>query len=293
MIHSILVMLKNLSDDLAKNVGFQISVQGYPILLICQIVLTLLFFATFYTFRSVGLYCMAKKNGFAKPILAVVPFYGLYVAHTLAPKSKYIKGNTFFYKIAIACGGVYFVSTVLIDIIFAGEPLKLIFSGQPLSYESLNVYDSFYRILSAVTTLGELGYLLFSLLVYLDLYKAYSLKKSFAVWCILSYFFLDSILLCGIFIFALRNKQRIDYDAYISERARQAQRNYGQYGGQPPFGRPPYGGYNPYNGYGNGNSKPQEQQDPFEEFSSGSRGSTGNNSGDNTSVGGESDDLFD
>ena len=293
MIHSILVMLKNMSDEFAKNFGYQISVQGYPILLIYQVAVALIAFATFYVFRSIGLYSMAKKNGFAKPSLAIVPFYGLYVAYTLAPKSKYVKVNNFFYKIAIACGGVYFVSTVLIDILYAGEPLKLIFGGQPLSYESLNVYNSFYRILSAVVTLGELGYLLFSLIVYLDLYKAYSLKKSFAVWCILSYFFLDSILLCGIFIFALRNKQRIDYDAYISERARQAQRNYGQYGGQPPFGQPPYGGYNPYGGYRNGNPKPQEQQDPFEEFSNGSRGQTGNNSGDNTSVGEDSDDLFD
>ena len=107
--------------------------------------------------------------------------------------------------------------------------------------------------------------------------------------------------LAGIFIFVLRNKQRVNYDEYISERLRrqQAYRN-SQYGN--PYGRPPYGG-NPYvrppygdNPYGNhygqqsNQSEPFEDfktqdTDPFEEFSNESKANTNTNSNSD-------DDLF-
>ena len=75
-----------------------------------------------------------------------------------------------------------------------------------------------------------------------------------------------------VIIFCLRNKQAIDYDAYIRARreamAREYQQRYGS-GYGTPYGGNPYS--NPYsNPYGNATpTPPQKPEDPFGEFGGG------------------------
>ena len=105
-----------------------------------------------------------------------------------------------------------------------------------------------------------------------------------------------------IIVFVLRNRQPINYEAYMRARYEahmRQQQQYRNYQGQSPFGGNPYGN-NPYgnNPYANDNSQPSQNaqpapEDPFEEFSQNSAShtqSSANGSQNNNSSSG--DDFF-
>ena len=116
------------------------------------------------------------------------------------------------------------------------------------------------------------------------------MRKSgtFTLLTALVLFFTDSMLLGAIFLFVLRNKNKIDIDKYVEERRSAT------YGGNP-YNRNTYGG-NPYNRNtynGTTTNSNKTASDPFEEFSGKeSNSSNTTNSGDNGGNFDDSDDLF-
>ena len=306
MIYYILTSLVDFSKQLAQNFGYEITKEGYLYLLLIQIGLVFSIFALFFVFRSLGLYKMAKREGLKRPWLALIPFAALFVAQELAPNSKYIKKNKYLYIVAIIAEGFSIFCSLVCDVLYGLPLLENIINGNN-SYLAVVVVDPLPSVLFTMYSLCKIVYVIVSIILYSKVFKAYSIKhnQTFTVLSALSYVVIGNLALSGIFVFALRNKDRIDYDAYISERIRrqQAYRNsqYGNPYGRPPYGgnpyeRPPYNGpygENPYGGNQNANtSDPFEdfsnnaQSDPFEEFSN---TSTSTNSGSNANT---DDDLF-
>lgn len=290
---------------------------GYLLGLILCSAFILSFFALYYTFRSIGLYKMAKRSGVVKPFLALIPFFGIYVCYRLSPNSKYVKKQTANCVLAIIFGATVLLVNCLIDIFYAVPAIvdlvklnkaMVEVNSQAVVPASIFNFDStLLALLSGYLSIVNVVYAVFMLLVYSRLFMSYTVKPTkLVLFSALGYYFLGTFLLAGIFVFALRNKPRIDYDSYIeAKRQWQEKMRYGgYYGGNPyggnqyggPFGsNPNYGnpnngnnqGYGPYygnqqnpNGYNYGR---QTDVDPFEEFNS---SSNSNNNQD------DSDDFF-
>lgn len=300
MIYFLINSLYNYAEEMEKQFGLEMTANGYWFFIVAQIVSTLAIFIVFYTFRSIGLYKMAEKKGMEKPWLAVLPFSALYITSALAPKSKYIKTYKNLFVYAIVFKALAIVCSLACDLIYGIRPLGELFSGVTPNKFLLADYNPLSNVLYLLYSLFDIVYIIISIMLYNNIFKAYTTKKaqSYFIWSVLVYVFAGTLMLAGIFIFVLRNNERVDYDAYIGEKIRrqQAYRN-AQYGQGPygnpynGYGRPPYGG-NPYWGNPNGgnpnagyqNNQNQNAPDPFEEFSNGQDNSTTSSNTD--------DDLF-
>lgn len=292
MIYSILYELRVFSDEIAKVMQFELAPGGYLLFLITSLISELAIFALYYTFRSIGLYKMAKNTGICKPAMALIPFYGIYVANKLSPDSKYIKKNNVFYILAIVAGALTLLANVLLDAFYGIYALVQVANGKILTYTMLGTNTIWAKFLIRYLNLASLAFAVFMLIVYRSLFMSYTMKNvtTYVVLSALVYAFTNSLLLAGIFIFAIRNKPRINYDEYFEARRNWAQRAQNGYGGNP-YGNPydryyqsgsQYGN-NPYNSQ-NGNYGQKPDVDPFEEFSSNSSSNTNNSS--------DSDDFF-
>ena len=290
--------------------GVSLGPGGYLLSLIIVSVLVLAFFAVYYTFRSIGLYKMAKKSGLVKPYLALIPFFGIYVCYRLSPNSKYIKKQTAICVLAIVFGALLLLVNCLIDGFYAIPAIidlvKLnrtmadtgAYHMVPGSIFSFN--STILTLLQNLLSIVNLVYTVFMVIVYSRLFMSYSLKPAkMTIFSALVCYFAGTFLLAGIFVYALRNKPRIDYDSYIeAKRSWEQKVRYGnpfgnnQYGGNQyggPYGNPFYGNQQGYGGFYGNQQNPNENNfggqseiDPFEEFSSPS-----NNQGQE-----DQDDIF-
>ena len=299
MIYSIIYNLKVFSDEVAKQIGYELVSDGYLTMFLIYFALQLLAYAVYYVFRSLGLCTMAQRKGIANPKRAWIPFYGIYIAHKLAPDSKYIKKVNAFYILAILFAGISTAMSITIDCVYGISNLIHIISGGVPTEVTLGLNSYLLVVLDTVNYLTSIAFVIFYLFVLRNLFMSYSLKNNFMLTAFSAVGYVGSALLlygggslflAGIFIFALRNKPRIDYTAYVESR----RRYYNPYNnGNNPYnnGHNPYNnGNNPYNNgnyygnnhYGNSNGQNQPSQDPFEEFS---------NKGGN-SQSSDSDDFF-
>ena len=258
-----------------------------------------------YLLQAFGLYKMAKNRGMKKKGLAFIPFVNLYYMGKLA-------GDCNFFGQKVKRAGIYamilqIIVTVLCFLTAAAELYLYWNYGTPIFEETTYMpyfgtvsgtfgatVESFYNISSFyLMSIFQLLYEIFLVILVMGLYKKYTMKN-YMVLGILTLFFPIARF---IIIFVLRNREAIDYEAYMRARqeayARQQQEYYNRYGnpynnpyGNPyntpngnygaPYGRPPYNPPTP---------KPEE---PFSEF-----GKT--SSGENTpsNGGGDSDGFFD
>ncbi len=292
MIYYLLYNLKVFSDQFAQQYFYELSPNGYLILLAIGIASELAIFALYYVFRSIGLYKMAKNVGHKNPALTIVPFYGLYFANSLAPKSKYVKNNDVFYVLAIIFGAIS-TACILIQDVFAGIPCVIeLFKGSKTAVDVMLQFNYLTAIADVLYMLTNICYVVCTLFVFRSVYLAYSIEKSGKYITVASivYVFTSSLFLVGIFTFVLRNNQRVNFDSYIESRRRFTQNRYGggyggngQYGGNNPYGANPY------------DRQPKPDVDPFEEFSNKPKNSDPfeefNSKNDDNKT--ESDDLFD
>ncbi len=280
MIYGIFSLLNGVFMQLlGLNVG--VTAYGYITFMIAVLCIELLIFALFYTFRSIGLYKMAKSCNLERPWKAIIPFFGIYYCYKLAPTSKFIKKKLPIYVIAIVCGAFYLLASILIDVLY-GIPaiFKLVeyatqFGERAVlkQYFAMSIFgfgSTFAQLLYSYLSLTSLLYTVFMFIVYRTLYMSYTMQKAnrFTLFSVLVYLITDSFLLSGIFIFALRKKPRINYDAYFESRARWAQ------GQANPYGNRYGNNGNPYSTGSNGGQYQQRDINPFEEFD----GAKGNSS---------------
>ena len=301
--------------------GQVLTAQGYLFFTILSVAIELVFFVAYYTLRSIGLYTMVKNKGGANPALAIIPFYGLYLANTLAPESKYVRKNEWYYIIAIVLGVVSAVSAITLDVMYGLPSLATLISGKMFTPEMIGYSNYLTTVIDIIYSLTTLGYAICVIMVFKGVFMSYAFNKGgkYILWIAVVYFFTNSLILLGLFTFIIRNNKRYNYDEYFERMSRARQSGpYGPYGGMGgnPYGRGnPYGGNpygrNPYGGQGYGgnpygrpsgwtennqnqNNQTEQPADPFEEFSNGQSSNSNNNGSatNNSNTNDNSDDFF-
>lgn len=250
-----------------------------------------------------GLFAMAKKRNVEKRYLAFIPFVNMLYAGRLAgdtrlfgQRMKHVGVFVMLAQIvAVLAGAFTMFSEVTLHYNYVLQPITDASSQRVISYSFKTVdgytptsrsaafliaYDD---ISSLILSIAELVYSIFLFLVSSALFRRYA-PRSFT-WLSLVALFIPASF--PIIVFALRNKQPIDYAAYLKKQREAYYRRYGAPGGYGGFGS--YGGYNNtpygggYGGYGGGNYGSAGSDDPFRE-----NGKNGENGG----AGNPSDEPF-
>lgn len=232
---------------------------------------------TLFILQGFGLSAMAKKRGLKKRWLAFMPFANIWYIGKIAGEC-----NVFGQR--MKRGGLYtmlaqILTTVLCGLTIAAQVYLLVVEGVP-EYDQFGfpfwvnltgfsaVAYKFYGISQYILPIFQLVYEVFMLILLIALYKRYAHRNYF----ILSMLALFVPVSRFIVIFVLRNRNGIDYEAYMRARHEAYMRQQQQYGGYNPY----YGGYNrnpygnPYNNpYGNTQNAPKPPEDPFGEFGNG------------------------
>lgn len=247
------------------------------------------FFVLVYVFRALALSKMAKRAGKQKLVwCAFVPFASTYLMGELAGTVRI--GSLKIKKI----GMIVMIGELLytVSLIMVCVPLIVAFSdygryftptsdGMELMFTGLSdVLYYMYRLGSILVWIFEIIFIVVSVPLYIGIYRCYAPA---------SYIWLT--ILCVVFpvsafiLFAFRNRNRIDYDAFMRARTEAIRRQQQMYYGNPYNNNPynnnpynnnpynnPYGG-DPYNNpYGAPPQPPKEPDDPFGEFPDGGKG---------------------
>ena len=250
----------------------------------------------FFVLQGFGLYAMAKKRGYEKKGLAFIPFVNVWYMGKLA-------GECNFFGQKVKKAGMYamiaqIVTAVLSLTVLAAEMYLWIRHGAPEVTEMGSAYwpglkdfsqtvAQFYELSGYLLSIFQLIYEILLVVLLIGLYRRYTPKNYMALG-ILTLFVPASRY---IVIFVLRNRQSIDYEAYMRARReaymRQQQQYYNRYGN--PYNNPYSNPYNsPYGSqHGNGSSRPAPEE-PFAEFSS-----TNNSENSSKENNGDSDGFFD
>lgn len=258
-------------------------------------VTTVIAFATWlimFILQGVGLYKMAKKRNMRKKFLAFIPVANIYYMGKLSGDSfvfgQRMKHSGLYATIAETVSSSLFVTALILQYSLyfqCGDPLNDVRYGifpywDVVGGGSLNALVTFYNAVVALFLIFQLIAALLMIILLSALYRKYAPKQYFLLG------FLTIFLPARyIIVFALRNRNAIDYEAYMRARREAYIRQQQQYNQQS------YGGYdNSYNPYAAPRppqqNTPKKPEDPFEEFSS------GNKADDSSSGGGENPEDF-
>ena len=252
------------------------------------------FFLVGYIFRVIAIYVMAKRKGFKKLFLCFLPFTNLYML------GKVI-GATKVWGIRFKNLGLWLMISTILTFIFEQAinvsnyifVIERVFVGGYFEFESqlitdfLNGTGTLFNVVYYSYDVVSLIQLFFTVSLIFLVFRCYKPERS-TLFALLSIFIEP---LFGILLFAVRNNNHITIDDFLRIRAAQNQAKYGQwYGGSNYQG----GGNNyqggQYNGYNN--SAPQQEKDPFPEFSNEKPKSSQNNQNSSESSKNFEDDLF-
>lgn len=250
MIYDYLYNLYLTSESL-KDAGYTFTSYGYIITLSAMILRQLLFYCIFYAFRGVALYKMAKKRDIKEAYLAFIPFACYIFIGKLQARGKAVAKTRKFYLVALICSAVYLGISLITDICFAVKPMKtLIIDGNQLTESDFYRGSFALNALDMISYVAMLGYVIFTLYAYSNLFRAYTPTKVFRynVFSLLGYVLLGSFFVTGIFLFVNRDAEYIDYDEYVESMRRKY-----------------YGAFN--SGSAPSNKKTKAEDDPFAEFS--------------------------
>ena len=242
-----------------------------------------------------GLFAMAKKRNIEKRYLAFIPFVNMLYAGRLAgdtrlfgQRMKHVGVFVMVTQIvAVLAGAFTMFSEVTLHYNYVLHPITDAATGRVISYSFKTVDGntpssklaafliSYEDVASLILSIAELLYSIFLFLVSSALFRRYA-PRAFT-WLSLVALFIPASF--PIIVFVLRNKQPIDYAAYVKKQREAYYRRFGAPGGgYGGFGS--YGGYNNtpygggYGGYGGGNYGSTGSDDPFRE--NGENGGAGN-----------------
>ncbi len=260
--------------------GQQASVS--PALIWVLVSLAIAVIGAFYALRSVGLYTMAKKRELKHAFIAFIPLVWVYTACKLIGKVR-IFGSTFeklailfcvifslaevvsfFYELIIYYPviGNFLVGNELVIVTVTDSDLAAAYTSGLKTiwgnfgvyggvsyvdpYPAMGIYPEVLRPLLTTfqyaSMILDLASIIIMISIYINLFRKYY-PKHFILFAILSWM--------GIFaplVFAVRNRQAVNYQDYLRERYNAWYANANPYGGQAP------------------NGAPQAPPTPFEEF---------------------------
>ena len=167
------------SAEFAKLYSYELTPDGYLLFFFVFLGLQLLAYAIYYVFRSLGLYKMAKRKGIDNPKRAWIPFYGIYIAHKLAPDSKYVKKVEAWWILAVVFAAISTISSITLDVTFGFSNLFSIIGGEVPTNVSLGEGSYLFAILDVVNYLSTIAFVIFFLFVLRNLFMSYTLKNNF------------------------------------------------------------------------------------------------------------------
>ncbi len=232
-----------------------------------------------FILQGIGIYTMAKNRKMRKKWLAFVPFANVYYVGKLTGPC-----DVFGQKMKRA--GLYtmiaeILTTVFVFLALAARIYLYTTCGLPQVDEFGGeqwtgligfalVCARFLTLSSYLLSIFQLVYEILLFILLLGLYKRYVPRNYFALGMLTLFVPISRFII----LFVIRNRECIDYEAYMRARREAYMRSRQQYNG--------YGGYNGYNGYNNsyGNpynnpyqpngqnpySAPQKPEEPFAEF---------------------------
>lgn len=251
---------------------------------------------TFFLLQGFGIYAMAKKKGLVHKALAFIPFANISYIGKLA-------GECYFFGQRMKKASMYamiaqILSTCLCILTIASEQylyavhtarnLPILETEYGIQWSNLltgfaQSVAKFHDISGYLLPIFQLFFEIFVVVLMMALCKKYAPKN----YMVLSILVLFVPVARFIIIFVLRNRQPIDYDAYMRARHEAYMRSQQQYyNRQNPYGNS-YGGQ--YNPYGQGTPTSPKPEEPFGEFSSQNDADSKNPFSD---VSGGSDDFF-
>ncbi len=224
-----------------------------------------------FLLQGFGLWKMAKNRGWNKKGLVFVPFVNYLYIGKLAGVCNFFSQKI--RKMGVFVMVAQIITTLFMALLMLAKTYLFMAEGEPVYLdEYFTLYwggtgfagkvEEFYNIGSSITYILQLVYEILLLILMMGLFKRYA-PRNYMILSLLGVFLPTARF---IIVFCLRNKQAIDYEAYVRARreamAREYQQRYGGYG--TPYG---YGG-NPYaNGYGQPVPPTQQKpEDPFGEF---------------------------
>lgn len=273
------------------------------------------FYITFYVLRSIGVYKLAKGQNIAHAFMAFIPGVWMFTACKIIGKSRILGYSA--EKIAVLFTVIFTAAAVLplvydfltyfpyIAYYFEGGSVSLISRNGGLYIECgsdfINHFDTqainvICKVLSVANYLLRLAEIFVTVTVYIALFRKFW-PEHYILAAVMSFFGLFPI-----FVFAIRNRQAVDFNEYIKRRyygsgyTPYGNRYYGNngQGGNASERRTPY-----YGNTQNGENEPFDEfsnrpEEPFGEFSD-KKSENGNYGGDNNSDSGKddkSDDYF-
>ena len=227
----------------------------------------------FFILQGFGLLAMARNRGMKDRWKAFVPFVNIHYIGKLAGECNFFGQRV--KRIGLYTMLVQIVVTLLCALVVASEIYLYSAHGLPKFDEwdapywtGLQGFSSivfiFYDNSTFILSIFQLIYEILMLVLLLGLYKKYYPKN----YVLFGFLWLFVPMSRYVIIFVLRNREAVDYEAYMRARHEAYMRRRGQY--QNPYGNPygnpynnPYG--NPYNNSGTTQNAP-EPEDPFAEF---------------------------
>lgn len=294
--------------DLAKFFGEMVGVAvNFNISLIAIILIPVFIYLIFFVFEGIGLFSIAKREGYKYAWLAFVPFANSYLI------GKFSGDCTFCGK-RIKKIGTWVLLTELLSFIFTMGynilTFLIYYTDMFVDFKTLNrveiygvYFDQFVLseplnimniALEFTSYLFNLVYMFFFIIAIINFFRRYSARNSFplTMWSVAGHIL--GLPLYNIFIFAVRNNKPVNYAEYMRKRNEEYMKRqqsfynnrynnpYDYYGGNNVGrGNTTTEGYNfdPYTGkpiYRNGNNNTAEE--PFSDLSG---GSDSNNNSDN------------
>lgn len=250
---------------------------------VCMIVGGACFLAV-YVFQSIGLYTIAKREGFANRWMAFLPFFNTYYIGVCGQKNRFFKIDT--KKIAVAAAiieAVLFALYTLFYVALATLEMNNLFEVEIIPHvgettiENIFLPDDFaanhpsfawagwcYNYLDIILGVLELIYLFILVVILACFFQTYSARHYFLFTIACIFFPIQ-----GIMVFVVRNNRAMNYSEYVRRMQEQA---YMQYRNQQntygnPYDRNPYD-RNPYDGAPRG-GEPRQGDEPFSEYGSG------------------------
>ena len=252
---------------LVDSRGVQVAIDSWIVILFISLVIA--FTLGFYLLRSFGVYKLAKAQNMSYAYLAFIPGVWMYPACKLCGNARFFRSTigrvaiyfTIFFTASVALslvynlvcyiplvgyylgGGEKIIISESVNIVGEYEYLSGVYMGSDfvMPYTSIGAYrliTTLRWISGIMRTAGEVS----AIFMYFALFRKYWPEYSF-VSAIFSLFGLFPI-----FVFLIRNKQPVDYEAFIRSRMN----TYNN-----PYGNNPYG-----NNQGQSPKRPVD--DPFE-----------------------------
>ncbi len=259
-----------------------------PVVLWLSVAFSIAVVLTFYILRSIAIYTMAKKKKLKRACLAFIPCVWVYTACKLVGNSRFF--GTTYDKLALVFCLIFSFGEILgvcysflnvfpiVGNFLTGKELFIVYVTDPSvdinSYTQgmiqigsnvygYNVVDPYANmgiapvvmnailvVFSYTVNLFDIAVTVISILLYINIFRRY-VPQHYILFTVLS-------IVLGIFapfVFAIRNRESIDYSEYLRSRYNAWYANANPYGGQA----------NPYGGQASQSSQ-QTPPNPFSEF---------------------------